>query len=153
MLQAVCEVRDDPESLVYKGSIIVYKAARATGQDSAAQRALFDEGAALVQRAQRLAPRDGAVLSVASATYLELPTSYGMTPRVIGMIEGMRSAMGPAWEQFSHHGRQRLLLTLGRAYAQAGDVAKARARLDEALAINERSSEAGLIKAVLRALP
>jgi len=61
--------------------------------------------------------------------------------------------MGPMWDQFSHHGRQRLLLTLGTAYAQAGDVAKARAQFTEALAINETSIEAGLIKTEIGKLP
>lgn len=144
---------DDPETLVYKGSIIIFNAARNEKDDAAAQKASFDKGFALVQKAQQLAPRDGAVMSVSSATYLELPASYGMAPQVVGMLEGMRKGMGPAWEQFSHHGRQRLLLTLGRAYAQTGNVAKARANFDEALAINGTSTEAGLIKAELSKLP
>ncbi|MBL0940373.1 MAG: tetratricopeptide repeat protein [Gemmatimonadaceae bacterium] len=115
--------------------------------------AAFDNGFALVQKAQQLAPRDGAVLSVATGTYIELPASYGMAPQVIGMLEGMRKGMGPAWERFSHHGRQRLLLTLGRAYAQTGNTTKARANFDEALAINGTSTEAGLIKAEMEKLP
>lgn len=144
---------DDPETLVYKGSMIVFNGARYEKDDAAAQKTSFDKGFALVQKAQQLAPRDGAVMSVATATYVELPASYGMAPQVIGMLEGMRKGMGPAWEQFSHHGRQRLLLTLGRAYAQTGNTAKARANFDEALAINGTSTEAGLIKAELGKLP
>jgi Tfp pilus assembly protein PilF len=72
---------------------------------------------------------------------------------VIGMVEGMRVGMGPAWDRFSHHGTQRLLLTVGRAYAMTGNMTKARANFDEALAINGTSTEAGLIRTELKKLP
>jgi len=144
---------DDPEALVYLGSMIVFNAVRNEANDATAQQASFDRGIALVQQAQQRAPRHGAVISIATATYVELPASYGMAPQVIGMLEGMRQGMGPTWEQFSHHGRQRLLLTLGRAYAQIGDVTKARRSFSDALAINGTSTEAGLIKTALGKLP
>ncbi|CAN5360862.1 hypothetical protein BH20ACI2_BH20ACI2_24250 [soil metagenome] len=51
-----------------------------------------------------------------------------------------------------HHGQQRLLLTLGQAYARQGDREKAKALFDEALTVNGTSREAGLIKAELARL-
>lgn len=144
---------DDPETLVYLGSMIVFNAVRNEAHDATAQQASFDKGVALVQKAQQRAPRHGAVISIATATYVELPARYGMAPHVIGMLEGMRQGMGPTWERFSHHGRQRLLLTLGRAYAQTGDVAKARSSFSDALVINGTSTEARLIKTELGKLP
>ncbi len=144
--------KDDPETLAYHGALWVFVASRLDKADPVAEKLHLDKGFALLQRAEKLAPRHGAVLSVAAASYVELPDSYGMAPHVIGMLEGMRKGMGPAFDQFSHHGRQRLLLTLGRAYAKAGDSAKARANFDEALQINQESREAGLIKAELARL-
>ena len=69
-----------------------------------------------------------------------------MVPHVIEIIEGTRKAMGPAISKFHPHGQQRLLMTLGQAYARQGNREKARSLFDEALAVNGTSREAGLIK-------
>lgn len=143
---------DDPETLVYYGSLWTVIALRLDEADPARQKANLDKGFALLQRAEKLAPTDGAVVSVAAASYVDLPASYGMAPHVVGMVEGMRKAMGPMFDRFSHHGRQRLLLTLGRAYAQTGRPDKARASFDEALKLNQESIEAELLKAELEKL-
>lgn len=138
--------KDDPETLAYYGALWTFVGARRDKDDPAKQKADFDKGFELLQRAEKLAPRHGAVTSIAAGSYIELPASYGMAPHVIGMVEGMRQGMGPAWDQFSHHGRQRLLLTLGRAYALTGNADKARANFDEALKLNGESTEADLIR-------
>jgi tetratricopeptide (TPR) repeat protein len=150
--RAFAIAKDDPESLAYSGALLIFHAGRVE-KDEAAKKASYDKGFAMLQKAQQLAPRNGAVTSVAAGSYVDLPASYGMAPVVIQMVEGMRRGMGPAWEQFSHHGRQRLLLTLGRAYALDGKADKARANFDEALKINETSTEARLIKAEQAKLP
>jgi tetratricopeptide (TPR) repeat protein len=145
--------KDDPETLAYLGALWTFHATRIDANDPAKQKANYDKGYQLLQRAESIAPRHGAVVSVASASYLELPASYGMAPHVIGMLEGMRKGMGPAFDQFSHHGRQRLLLTLGRAYALTGAPDKARANFEEALKVNQESVEASLLRAELAKLP
>jgi uncharacterized protein HemY len=61
--------------------------------------------------------------------------------------------MGSHFKKFAHHGQQRLLLTLGQAYAKTGQNDKAKAALDEALAVNGNSVEAGLIRSELEKLP
>ena len=91
-------------------------------------------------------------MSVASATYLYLPDSYGMAPHVVEMLEGMIKGMGPMFQKFAHHGQQRLLLTLGQAYVRTGQAEKARARFDEALKVDDQTDEALLIKVELRKL-
>jgi len=68
------------------------------------------------------------------------------------MLEGMRKGMGPYFQNFSHHGQQRILLTLGQAYAKTGAPEKARAAVGEALKVNETTREAGLIRAELAKL-
>lgn len=141
--------KDDPETLAYYGALWTLVGQRLDKKDPAKQKADYDKGFALLQKAEKLAPRHGAVISVTTASYLDLPESYGMAPHVVGTLEGMRKAMGPMFERFSHHGRQRLLLTLGRAYAQMGQADKARANFDEALKINQESVEAALLKAEL----
>jgi tetratricopeptide (TPR) repeat protein len=143
---------DDAESLAYSGALWTFYAGRIE-KDAAKQKETYDKAFSLLQRAQKADPRNGAVMSITAGSYVDLPASYGMAPQVIGMIEGMRKGMGPAWEQFSHHGRQRLLLTLGRAYAQGGNAAQARKNFDEALAINGESTEARLIRAEQAKLP
>lgn len=144
--------KDDPETLAYLGALWTAYAGRHE-KDPAKQKETYDKGFALLQKAEQLAPRHGAVLSVTAASYVDLPASYGMAPHVIQMLEGMRRGMGPAWNQFSHHGRQRLLLTLGQAYAQEGQPAKAREKFDEAIAINGESTEARLLRAEIAKLP
>lgn len=145
--------KNDAETLAYYGALWTFYAVRVEKADASKQKATFDKAFALLQRAETLAPRHGAVQSVTSASYLELPASFGMAPHVVGMLEGMRKGMGPQFNNFSHHGRQRLLLTLGRAYAMTGQPEKARANFDEALQINQESTEASLIKTELAKLP
>ena len=144
--------KDDPETLAYYGALYTNIGRRLDKADPAKQKADFDKGFELLQRAEKLAPRHGAVVSVTSASYLDLPESYGMAPHVVEQLEGMRKGMGPMFDKFSHHGRQRLLLTLGRAYAATGQPDKARANFDEALAINQESTEANLLKSELAKL-
>ena len=81
-----------------------------------------------------------------------MPDSYGMAPHVVEMLEGMRKGMGPYFQNFSHHGQRRILLTLGQAYAKTGAPEKARAAVGEALKVNETTREAGLIRAELAKL-
>ncbi|MGE0133140.1 MAG: ankyrin repeat domain-containing protein [Blastocatellales bacterium] len=145
--------KDDPETLAYLGSLYAVRAERAGKRNAAQQKADFDRAFALLRQAEQLAPRDGAVLSITSGSYVMLPESYGMTSHVVEMLEGMRRGMGPQFKRFSHHGQQRLLLTLGQAYARTGQPAKARARFDEALQVNGESVEAALIKTELSKLP
>lgn len=142
--------KDDPETLAYLGSLY---AVRAGKQDAARQKADFDRAFALLRQAEQLAPRDGAVISITSGSYVLLPESYGTAAHVVEMLEGLRQGMGPLFKRFSHHGQQRLLLTLGQAYAKTGQAAKARACFDEALQVNGESVEAALIKAELSKLP
>jgi tetratricopeptide (TPR) repeat protein len=144
--------KDDAETLAYSGALWTFYAGRIE-KDPAKQKETYDKAFALLQRAQKADPRNGAVMSITAGSYVDLPASYGMAPVVIGMIEGMRKGMGPAWDQFSHHGRQRLLLTLGRAYAQGGNTAQAKKNFDEALAINGESAEARLIRTEQAKLP
>ena len=154
---------DWDETLAYYGALYAQIARRLDKADPAKQKADFDKSYELLTRAEKIAPRHGAVVSVTSASYLDLPESYGMAPHVIEQLEGMRKGMGPMFEKFSHHGRQRvmeaiakekqrLLLTLGRAYAATGQPEKARANFDEALAINQESTEANLLKTELAKL-
>lgn len=144
--------KDDPETLVYLGSLYTLRAQRLDPDDSASQKSNFERGFELLRRAEKLAPTHVAVLSVASASYLYLPDSYGMAPHVVEMLEGLRKAVGPMFSKFSHHGQQRLLLTLGQAYVRTGQSEKARVCFDEALVVNQQSREADLIKAELAKL-
>lgn len=144
--------KDDPETLAYYGALWTQIARRLDKDDPAKQKADYDKAFEMLQRAEKLAPRDGAVTSITSASYLDLPESYGMAPHVIEMLEGMRKGMGPMFDRFSHHGRQRLLLTLGRAYVVTGQPDKGRAHFDEALQINQESTEAALLKSELAKL-
>lgn len=144
--------KDDPETLAYLGSLNVLEGQRVFKNDAAKQKAAYDRGFELVKRAEGLDPRNGAVMSVASATYLYLPDTYGMAPHVVEILEGMIKGMGPMFQKFAHHGQQRLLLTLGQAYVRTGQPEKARARFDEALRVDDRSDEALLIKAELKKL-
>jgi tetratricopeptide (TPR) repeat protein len=144
--------RDDPETLAYNGALWTFIALRLDKTDPAKQKADFDKGFELLQRAEKLAPHDGAVTSVTAGSYVELPDSYGMAPHVVEMLETMRKGMGPMFDRFSDHGRQRLLLTLGRAYARTGQTDKARANFDEALKANQTSSEADLLRTELAKL-
>ncbi len=144
--------KDDPETLAYLGALHVIRGQRLEKDNKVKQKESFDKGFEMVRLAEKLNPRHGAVLSVASATYLYLPDSYGMAPHVIEIVEGLRKAMGPMFKQFSHHGQQRLLLTLGQAYARTGKSDTARGLFNEALAVDTASTEAGLIKTELAKL-
>ena len=141
--------KDDAESLAYLASLHVLNGQRVLMNDPAKQKAEFDIGFAMIKKAEDLEPRNGAVMSVASATYLYLPDSYGMAPHVVEMLEGMIKGMGPMFQKYAHHGQQRLLLTLGQAYVRTGQPEKARARFDEALKVDDKSDESFLIKAEL----
>jgi tetratricopeptide (TPR) repeat protein len=144
--------KDDPETLAYLGSLHVLRAVRLEKKDATKQKASFDKGFEMVKLAEKLDPRNGAVLSVASATYLWLPDSYNMAPHVVGMLEGMIKGMGPYFKKFHHHGQQRILMTLGEAYVRTGNREKGKALFDEALAINTTSREAALLRAELKKL-
>ncbi|MFZ1699734.1 MAG: hypothetical protein WBO10_01490 [Pyrinomonadaceae bacterium] len=142
--------KDDAEAMAYLGSLHILRAQRLEKGDAAKEKASYDAGFALVREAEKLDPEHGAVLSVASASYLWLPDSYGMVPRVIEIVEGMRKAMGPMFKKFAHHGQQRLLLTLGQAYLRTNQPEKARVAFGEALEVNEKSREAALIRAEIK---
>src|SRR5688572_21572945 len=138
--------KDDPESLAYLGALHIFAADRLEQKGSAKQKAGYDKGFEILRHAEKVAPRLGSVISIASASYVILPDSYGMVPHVIEMIEGMRNGMGTAFARVHHHGQQRLLMTLGLAYTRQENREKAKALFDEALAVNGTSREAGLIK-------
>ena len=143
--------KDDPETMAYLGAMYVIQGQRE--KDATKQKAAYDKGFEIVKKAESLAgPRDGAVSSIASATYIFLPDSYGMVPHVIEMLEGMIKGMGPYFQKFSHHGQQRILLTLGQAYARTDQLDKARMKFDEALKVDAGTDEAILIKKELRKL-
>jgi tetratricopeptide (TPR) repeat protein len=144
--------KDDPETLAYLGALYVLEGQRVFEKDPVRQKAGYDRGFELVKKAEALGPRNGAVLSVATATYIYLPDSYGMAPHVVELLEGMINAMGPYFQKFSHHGQQRLLLTLGQAYVRTNQPEKARVKFEEALKVNGSSDEAILIKKEMRRL-
>ncbi len=150
--QALTLTKDDPETLAYLGSLHVLRGLRIEKIDAPKQKVSFDKGFEILKLAEKVGPTNGAVISIASASYLWLPDSYGMAPHVIEMIEGMRKAMGPYFNKFAHHGQQRLLLTLGQAYVKTGQAEKARAAFDEALAVNGTSREAGYLRTELAKL-
>jgi len=147
--KALTLAKDDPETLAYLGSLHVLRGVRLEKDSPAKQKASFDRGFELVKLAEKLDPRNGAVTSVVSTTYLWLPDSYAMAPHVIEMLEGMIKGMGAMFKKFAHHGQQRVLLTLGQAYVRTGQNEKARKAFDEALLVNTTSREAGLIRAEL----
>ena len=138
--------KDDPEALAYLGALHVFAADRLEEKGSSKQKAGYDKGFEILRHAEKVDPRHGAVISIASGSYIVLPDSYGMVPHIIEIIEGMKKAMGPAFTRFHPHGQQRLLLTLGQAYARQGNREKAKSLFDEALAVNGTSREAGLIR-------
>jgi tetratricopeptide (TPR) repeat protein len=150
--KALAIQNDDPETLAYLGALSVIQGQRVYDKGSAKQKAAYDRGFELIKKAESADPRNGAVMSIASATYIFLPDSYGMVPHVVEMLEGMIKGMGPYFQKFSHHGQQRILLTLGQAYARTGQPAKARAEFDEALKVDEASDEAIIIRKELKKL-
>ncbi len=153
-LERAIEIRNnDAEAIVYLGALHILKGQRLHKKDAVAQKKSYDLGFELLKKAESVDPRHGAVMSVASASYLWLPESYGMTDHVIAIVEGMRKAMGPMFKKFHHHGQQRLLLTLGEAYARKGETEKARGLFEEALAVNGNSREAGLLRHQIAKLP
>lgn len=143
--------KDDPETLAYLGSLHILRGLRIEKdkKDAAKQKASFDRGFELIKLAEKLDPRNGAVTSVVSASYLWLPDSYGMAPHVVEMLEGMIKGMGPYFKKFAHHGQQRILLTLGQAYVKTGQNDKARVVFDEGLAVNGTSREASMLRSEL----
>ncbi|MEQ1921683.1 MAG: hypothetical protein ABL952_04160 [Pyrinomonadaceae bacterium] len=146
--------KDDPETLAYLGSLHILRGLRVEKdkKDAAKQKASFDRGFELIKLAEKLDPRNGAVTSVVSASYLWLPDSYGMASHVVEMLEGMIKGMGPYFKKFAHHGQQRILLTLGQAYVKTGQKEKARTAFDEGLAVNATSREAGMLRSELAKL-
>ena len=138
--------KDEPETLAYLGALHVFAADRLDEKGSAKQKAGYDKGFEILRHAEKVEPRNLAVLSIASGSYIVLPDSYGMVPHIIEMIEGIRKMMGPAFSKFHAHGQQRLLLTLGQAYARQGNRDRAKTLFDEALAVNTTSREAGIIR-------
>lgn len=144
--------KDDPETMAYLGAMYVIRGGRE--KDAVKQKAAYDKGFELVKKAESLAgPRDGAVQSIASATYIFLPDSYGMVPHVIEMLEGMIKGMGPYFQKFSHHGQQRILITLGQAYARTNQPEKAKVKFDDALKVDETTDEAIIARKEMRKLP
>jgi tetratricopeptide (TPR) repeat protein len=144
--------KDDPETLAYLGALHVFAARRLYSDDAAKQKAEFDRGLELLRLAEKVGPDHGAVISIASGSYVAMPDSYGMAPHVVEMLEGMRKGMGPYFQKFSHHGQQRILLTLGQAYAKTGASEKARVAFDEALKVDQASHEADLVRVELAKL-
>jgi len=150
--RALTITKDDPETLAYLGSLHILRGVRLEKNDAKKQKVSFDTGFELIKLAEKLDPRNGAVTSVASASYLWLPDSYGMAQHVVDMLEGMRKGMGPMFKKFAHHGQQRILLTLGQAYIRTGNNEKAVPLFEEALAVNTTSREAALLRAELKKL-
>lgn len=150
--RALTITKDDPETLAYLGALHILRGVRLEKDDAKKQKASFDQGFELVKLAERIDPRNGAVTSVVSTSYLWLPDSYGMAQHVVDMLEGMRKGMGPMFKKFAHHGQQRILLTLGQAYIRTGKIDKALPLFEEALAVNTTSREAALLRAELKKL-
>src|SRR5687768_5672125 len=144
--------KDDGEALAYLGALHIFAADRLEEKGSAKQKAGYDKGFEILRHAEKVDPRNGALQAIASGSYIILPDSYGMVPHVIEIIERMRKAMGVNFSKFHAHGQQRLLMTLGQAYARQGKREKARSLFDEALAVSGTSREAGLIKKELAKL-
>lgn len=144
--RALTITKDDPETLAYLGALHILRGVRLEKDNAARQKASFDKGFELVKLAEKLDPRNGAVTSVASGSYLWLPDSYGMAPHVVEMLEGMIKGMGPYFKKFADHGQQRIMLTLGQAYLKTGALDKARVAFDEGLAVNTTSREAKLLR-------
>jgi tetratricopeptide (TPR) repeat protein len=150
--RALALAKDDPETLAYLGALQVLRGQRVEKGNSAKQKASYDRGFEMMKLAEKLDPRHGAVVAIASASYLWLPESYGMAPHVVDMLEGLRKGMGPYFKKFSDHGQQRLLLTLGQAYVRVGERGKAIPLFEEALAVNTASHEADYLRAELKKL-
>lgn len=147
--KALTLTKDDPETLAYLGSLQILRAVRLEKNDAKKQKASYDRGFELIKLAEKLDPRNGAVTSVVSTSYLWLPDSYGMAPHVVEMLEGMIKGMGPYFKKFADHGQQRILLTLGQAYLKTGAPEKAKVAFDDGLAVNTTSREAKLLRSEL----
>jgi tetratricopeptide (TPR) repeat protein len=148
--KALTLMPDDAESIVYAASLDALEAVR--GLEGAERDAKFKSALEGLERAQKLAPRHGAVLSVSIGTYLWFPDSYGTVPRAAALAEGMRKAMGPAFSRFSPHGQQRILLSQGQAYARLGRLDEAQACFEQGLAVASDTVEFGLLEAELEKL-
>jgi tetratricopeptide (TPR) repeat protein len=139
--------KDDGESLAYLGSLVALVARRS--KDEAQREAEMRRSFEMLKKAQQLEPNNIPVLAVTGASYLFLPDSFGAAPLAAEAMENILVRMGPMFTRFSHHGQQRVLLTLGQAYAKMGKTDKARAHLEEALKVDRESVEATLIKTEL----
>ena len=102
--RALTLTKDDPETLAYLGSLYVLRGLRIEQKDAAKQKVSLDKGFEILRLAEKLGPQHGAVISIASASYLWLPDSYGMAAHVVEMIDGVRKAMGRYFKKFAHHG-------------------------------------------------
>jgi tetratricopeptide (TPR) repeat protein len=138
---------NDAESLAYLGALEVLEANM--GPEGAVRDAKLGAALAKLDRAQELGPNNGAVFAVTGATYLWFPDSYGTVPRAAASMERIRAAMGPMFSHFSHHGQQRILLTQGQAYARLGRTAEAKSLFREALAVDDESVEARILRSEL----
>jgi hypothetical protein len=111
-----------------------------------ARDAKFKSALAGLERAQKVGPRDGAVLAVSCATYLYFPDSYNTAPRSAAIAEGIRKEMGPYFARFAPHGQQRILLTQGQAYVRMGRIEDARACFEEGLKVSSETYEHELLE-------
>ncbi|HVF92557.1 MAG TPA: tetratricopeptide repeat protein [Blastocatellia bacterium] len=138
---------NDAEALVYLGGLdaVIYERSKDEGERQAAGRLAVER----LKKAQQLAPANGAVLSVAAASYITLDDSFKTAPLAAEAMERLRAGMGPMFSRFSHHGQQRILLTQGQAYIKMGEAEKARACLEEGLKVDPESVEATMIRAAL----
>ena len=117
--------KDDAETIAFLGTV-----ARLTGR--------AQDGTELFKQALALDPDNGAVLSLLSG--------FGD----VAAMEKLRAQ--PGFPNTSDHGRQRVLLGLGRDRARKGETDKARAFYEEGLKINGNSREAAMLKAELAKL-
>jgi len=148
MLQRALELKkDDAETTAYLGALAALVAQRAKdpAEKEASARRAFD----LLKKAQELEPNNGAVLAVTGASFLSLPDSFGGAQLTVDTLEKFRRMMGPMFARQSHHGQQRILLTLGQAYGKLGQTGKARALFEEGLKADQDSVEAAMLKAEL----
>lgn len=142
--------KDDAETIAYQGSLLALVAGKS--KDAAEREAGFKQSFELLKKAQSLAPNHPAVLAVTGASFLFLPDSYGAVPLAAEAMEKFRALIGPMYNKQSHHGQQRILLTLGQAYARMGQTEKARGYFEEALKVDQESVEAAMLKAELAKL-
>jgi tetratricopeptide (TPR) repeat protein len=148
--RALAIAPEDSESIVYSASLDALEAMRSP--EGPARDTKFRSALAGLEHAQKVGPRDGAVLSVSCATYLFFPDSYNTAPRSAAIAESIRKEMGPYFSRFAPHGQQRILLTQGQAYVRMGRVEDARACFEEGLKVSTETVEHGLLEVELEKL-